>query len=228
MSQQFTNGSREYAQSYPKSYISTKPFNGEFYTYSTSLTAKLQTIGILAVSSASASICPAGRVLHLTGKKLIPGINDMTVLPLSLTAPTILFAVYDPISFLNGFIDLTSSTFAQYDQNVSNTIGNSVAFGGQGAKLNIGPSAQTGGDVGDASVGTVMLSGVAAGGGASITTSVYNSTTSKVFLTAISNLGGSGACSVYYSIPVGTPNTFNISSFGTAQLNTRVNWMVVN
>jgi len=146
-----------------------------------------------------------------------------------LNAPKTLFAVYDPVSFLNGFIDPSSSAFAKYDQNIPSALDTvDPSLAGQGAKLNVGPAATTAGNVGDASVGSVQLVGVAAGGGASVTTSVYNSTTSKVFLTGRSAGGGSGAFSVFYSNPVGVPNTFNISSFGNAQQNAVVNWMIVN
>jgi hypothetical protein len=83
--------------------------------------------------------------------------------------------VYDPISFLTGFIDPTSNTFAKYDQNLPNffdlgTSGSGVQWsgGGQAGELNLGDagtsaSLSTGDsfNAGYASVGQIVSDGSA-------------------------------------------------------------------
>lgn len=250
MSQVYTNGRNEYAQNYSKSYISIKPYNLEFYTYSMAVNAKFQSIGTLVLSAAgSATVCPANRVLHVTGKRLVPSINPMNVFPAgsplaTMTSPgKLLLSVYDPITFLTGFIDPTSTTFAKYDQNLPNSfdLGNQGSgtippLGGLGGvqvatKLYIGPASITsaGGDENDTnkSIGQVTVTGLSGGGAQTITTTAYNSTTSQVFLTAIAPPGGKNLYA-YYTIPIGLPNSFTISTSGISVLNSQVNWMVVN
>lgn len=62
-------------------------------------------VGTLAVlSTATAGNCPAGRVLHETGKKLFPGANP--------NVNDYLVSVYDPISMLTGFINPNQPFFS--------------------------------------------------------------------------------------------------------------------
>ena len=87
-----------------RSYLSSEPFNTAIYSYSTAL-VNLVYVGTLSLlSTATAGNCPAGRVLHETGKKLFPGanagINDYMV------------SVYDPISMLTGFINPNQPFFS--------------------------------------------------------------------------------------------------------------------
>lgn len=244
----YTNGNNEYAQSYSKSYVSLKPFNGELYTYSLSMNAQFKPTGTLVVSTAgSAALCPANRVLHVTGKRLVPGINPMSVFPAgsplaSTVSPgKLLLSVYDPVTFVTGFIDPTSTTFAKYDQNLPNSFNlgiqgaaepplGGLAGNGVATKLYVGPVATGSGNVGSSSVGQVTFppGSPAGGSGASVTTLAFNSATSQVFLTGISAGGGAGAFSSYYSVPAGLSNTFNISTNGTGLAGATVNWMVVN
>jgi hypothetical protein len=89
-------------------YISTAAFNSYFYTYTTSLTSSLDTVGTLsAVTGATASNCPAGRVLRENGRKLYPSANPGIT--------TYMVGVYDPITFLNGFIDPNAQVFQIYN-----------------------------------------------------------------------------------------------------------------
>jgi hypothetical protein len=127
-----------------KSIVSVTAFNNEFYSYTagTNPTTFTPTGVFSLVTGATATTCPAGRVLHLTGRKLYPDVNPMTTFVGALTAKKFLVSVYDPISFLNGFIDPSSSTFAKFDQNVPNffdlgTAGSGVTppLGGQGSKI---------------------------------------------------------------------------------------------
>ena len=169
--------SRNYQASTDKSLISTKAFDTEFYTYTTSTNAFGVTRGAFSfVTGATASTCPGRRVLHLTGRKLYPDVNPMdTFVGTALTSKKFLVAVYDPISFLTGFIDPTSNTFAKYDQNLPNffdlgTSGSGVQWsgGGQAGELNLGDAGTSASlnnadsfNAGYASVGQIVTDGSA-------------------------------------------------------------------
>jgi hypothetical protein len=137
----------DFQQRNDKTLVSTAAFQNEFYTYTASKNPAtgVTTGAFTLVSGATASTCPAGRVLHLTGRKLYPDVNPMTTFVGVLTAKKFLVSVYDPISFLNGFIDPTSNTFAKFDQNLPNffnlgTAGSGVvaSLGGDGVDVNVG------------------------------------------------------------------------------------------
>jgi hypothetical protein len=87
-----------------RSYLSTQPFNTVFFTYSTSLNDITYVGTFGSVTGATALTCPAGRILHETGKKLFPGanpgVNDYMV------------SVYDPVSMLTGFINPNNPLFS--------------------------------------------------------------------------------------------------------------------
>ena len=133
----------DFAQSSDKTIVSTKAFDTEFYSYRTALNATFQTVGIFSiVSGATPTTCPLGRVLHLTGKKLYPDVNPMNTFVGALTAKKFLVSVYDPISFLTGFIDPTSNTFASFDQGLPNFFntgrdGSGVEWSGGGRGVDI-------------------------------------------------------------------------------------------
>jgi hypothetical protein len=137
-----------------KSFITTQPFHTELYSYSVSRSDRppYTTTGVLVLNkSATPGQCPAGRVLHANGKRLIPDVNVMN----SFTVPTantiqekkFMLGVYDPVSMLNGYIDPTSATFAVYDKNrpasdyLLNATGATsealslLGLGGQGSRL---------------------------------------------------------------------------------------------
>jgi hypothetical protein len=144
--------SRNYQALTDKSLISTKAFDTEFYTYTVTTNALGVKRGVFSfVNGATATTCPGRRVLHLTGRKLYPDVNPMdTFVGTALTSKKFLVSVYDPISFLTGFIDPSSNTFAKYDQNLPNffdlgTAGSGVQWsgGGQGGELNLGDAGTT-------------------------------------------------------------------------------------
>ena len=193
--------SRNYQASTDKSVVSTKAFNEEFYTYRTSTSALGVTTGIFTfVSGATATTCPRGRVLHLTGRKLYPDVNPMNTFAggaAPLTAKKFLVSVYDPITFLTGYIDPMSNTFAKYDQNLPNffdlgTSGAGVQWpgGGAGAELNLADAGASdtignGGtfNAGYATVGQVT-SNTAATGSITVTSTAVTAN-SKIFITTL-------------------------------------------
>jgi len=227
--------SRNFQASTDKSLISTKAFHEEFYTYTVSKNTLGVTTGAFSfVTGATATTCPGRRVLHLTGRKLYPDVNPMNTFAgtypsggaAPLTSKKFLVAVYDPISFLTGFIDPTSNTFAKYDQNLPNffNLGNSASgiqwsSGGHGAELNLfdaGTSASlaNGGtfNAGYASVGQIQYDGLAgAVNGALITvTSPIVKSTSKIFLSFASTAAGTMTSIWVNSI---TDGSFVIASY---------------
>lgn len=143
-----TEGRGETSLNNAKSFISTDAFNNDFYSYTLGLNSSFVQAGTLGfVSGATAAKCPAGRVLHLTGKRLVPNVNPMNTFPagsgLATTKSPGVFMVsaYDPVSGLRGYIDPTSSKFANFDQNLPNffDLGTQSAtlplLGGKGGKL---------------------------------------------------------------------------------------------
>lgn len=138
----------DFQQRNDKTLVSTAAFQNEFYTYTAGTNpATFTPTGVFSqVSGATAATCPAGRVLHLTGRKLYPDVNPMTTfVGTALTSKKFLVSVYDPISFLKGFVDPTSNSFAKFDQNLPNffnlgTSGSGVvpSLGGDGVDVNVG------------------------------------------------------------------------------------------
>ena len=90
-----------------REYIATSAFNNDLWTYTVALNSKLVSVGTLSLlSTATAALCPANRVLRETGRRLIPGANP--------GINTLMVGVYDSVSGLNGLIDPNSPRFAVY------------------------------------------------------------------------------------------------------------------
>jgi hypothetical protein len=93
-----------------REYITTSAFNTDFYTYTTSMSpTTFETRGTLAanVSGATATTCPANRILRENGKKLYPDANPQI--------STYMVGVYDANSGLTGYIDPNSPKFSVYN-----------------------------------------------------------------------------------------------------------------
>ena len=91
-----------------RQYIATESFVNDFFTYTTSTDANGLTTGTFTqVSGATAATCPAGRVLRDNGKRLYPDAH-----------PNVSYAmigVFDPQTFLSGFINPNSPIFAMFN-----------------------------------------------------------------------------------------------------------------
>lgn len=87
-----------------RSYLSTEAFNTVIFSYSTSLVNSVYVGTLSVLSTATAGNCPAGRILHETGKKLFPGANNGVT--------DYMVSVYDPISMLTGFINPNQPFFS--------------------------------------------------------------------------------------------------------------------
>ena len=120
------NNHESFREQPSQAFISTQPFASEFYSYVVSRDSNLVSRGTFALvlSSDPKGQMPKARILHATGKKLIPKVNPMDFFPSgtgvsarTLSAPTLLTGVYDPVTGLKGFIDLASPSFVKYDTN---------------------------------------------------------------------------------------------------------------
>jgi hypothetical protein len=241
----YSNGRTDYAQGNAKSYVSTKPFKQEFLTYTVSTNSRFVIVGETGYVTSDDALCPAGRVLHVTGRKLYPGVNPGIT--------KFLLSVYDPITFLNGFIDPSSSTFAKYDQNLPNffdngptTNGSSIPpLGGQAGKLTLGDGADATTAVtvaynaGDATVGRLTITGAA--GTTQINTSGCRAG-SRIFLTPLNGVtqaftvraaGGASDVTIRvpmgYSVSNGSDGYFSITTVGASLSASPIfNWVIVN
>lgn len=89
-----------------RSYISTETFTSRFRSYRTYLD-KFERKGELLQVTEDDSLCPKGRILRENGRKLHPGANP--------GVGKYLVGVYDPVSFLSGFIDPNEHVFAIFN-----------------------------------------------------------------------------------------------------------------
>jgi hypothetical protein len=126
------------------SWISTTAFNDDFFSYTTTVNpTTFQTTGSLgAVTGADGSTCPAGRVLRENGKKLYPAAHN--------GVSTYMIGVFDPVSFLSGFIDPNSTIFAVYNSNKPASLDTTLLAGGvnpNGGAADLAPPIYTAGTV---------------------------------------------------------------------------------
>ena len=110
-----------------RSYISMAAYQNDFFSYTTSQNPRtFEITGALGpVSGATAGNCPQGRFLYENGKKLLPGVNP--------GVETYMVGVYDPVTFLSGYIDPNSQAFTVMSTDKSYQIqtfqGNNLVFG---------------------------------------------------------------------------------------------------
>ena len=181
---------KAYTNQVQKSFLTSQAFNTKLLTYTTSVNpTTFQTQGqLVANAGATAANCPTNRVLHATGRVLVPGVNPGVNSPL--------IGVYDPITGLNGFIDATDPAFAVYNTNMPTNydlgISSVIAtLGGQGANARIGldsgtltPATENGGvNAGNASIGEFAFSTITGRASTISVSSTQVLPTSRIFLT---------------------------------------------
>ena len=97
-----------------RSYIATENFKNAFFSYRREVLARV---------TEDETLCPAGRILRESGRRLFPGsspgINQYYV------------GVYDPITFLKGFIDPNGGIFAEYNTNKPNYLDDNYSDDGK-------------------------------------------------------------------------------------------------
>lgn len=93
-----------------RSYITLGAFENDFFTYSTTI-VNFETVGTL--TPVGGTDCPKGRFLYENGRKLYPGVHP--------GVSTFMVGVYDPVTFLKGFIDPNSKLFSPMNTDKSNS-----------------------------------------------------------------------------------------------------------
>lgn len=173
-----------------RSYITTGPFQANIFQYTTSTDPNtFQVTGTLtslaSVGTGTAANCPANRILVENGKKLYPSglavSNNTTYGAPNPGVTTYMVGVYDPASFLSGFIDPNSELFAPYNTDKPNYVPRGV--NPVGSTIDQGPPVYT---LGSVTAGTT----VSAGTSISATTTVTAGT--QVLAGTSIGYGGSG------------------------------------
>jgi hypothetical protein len=192
-------------------YIATSTFSGNFFTYATALnTTTLLTTGTLSAVTATATNCPAGRILRENGRRLFsnadPGVS------------TFMVGVVDSVTGLSGFIDPNASLFQNYTGARAAELADGLDYSvGAAGSNHRGPSVFTLGNV-IAGVQLQSAAGVSAIAGSNLT---FNATTSQYYLyTLASNTSVLGAAPVPpagTSVYVSFSNAFTMSN-GTTGL----------
>jgi hypothetical protein len=173
-------------------YIAAVAFQNYLYDYVQIKNDLGQVTGgslISPIPGATALTCPAGRILQPNGKKLFPGGSSLGV-------STYMIGVYDPVTFLSGYIDPNSPYFAPMGTDKSYQIqtfdanGNIVyGINPNGGAADQGPPVETLGDStfgGNVEIaGTLDVDGlITANAGIDVTSGDINVTTGDVTVTA--------------------------------------------
>lgn len=104
-----------------RSYISTEPYNGNFFTYTvtTGPSPQFKKMGALSsVNGATSLNCPAGNILRENGKKLFPDAYPGVT--------TYMVGVFDILNNLSGFINPNDPVFAPFNGDRPNYLKDSV------------------------------------------------------------------------------------------------------
>ena len=101
-----------------RSYITSGAFNEHFYTYSINESDVFNPIGSLVPVTSDPGLCPSGRVLRETGRKLYPGVHP--------NITNMMVMVYDDQTLLKGFINPNYSLFSVFSTDKSYFISNST------------------------------------------------------------------------------------------------------
>ncbi len=162
-----------YLQSPRIQYISVSAFHNDIYQYTTSVNpTTFATTGSLTslatVGTATATNCPANRILRANGKKLYPpGLVTANSTAESVGpypgVTTYMVGVFDPVTGLSGYIDPNSQAFAVYNTDKPEYIPRginpngstvdqgppvySLGLGQFGTNLNVGTFISTGGSI---------------------------------------------------------------------------------
>jgi hypothetical protein len=179
-----------------RSYITTTTFHNDIFAYTTSFSyTTLTTTGTLTslatVGTATAANCKAGTVLRENGKKLYPP-GMVTANSTTFNgAPnpgitTYMVGVYDPNTFLSGFIDPNSKLFAVYNSDKPEYVPRGINANGN-AEIDQGAPVYTIGSITGNSVTATTT--VTAGTGVVATAGQVRAAT----VTALTTITGTGA-----------------------------------
>ncbi len=130
---------RENRKTPTRQYIATAAFNSYFFTYTltTDPNTFVQT-GSFSAVTADASKTPKGRILRETGERLFPGQSGVN---------TLMVKVFDPYSFLSGYIDPNAEVFAVYSTDKNGWVEDAYENNAASGTRHKGPSMYTAGDI---------------------------------------------------------------------------------
>lgn len=147
-----------------RAYITTTTFQNDIFQYTTTTNpSTFEVTGTLTslatVGTGTAATCPANRILVENGKKLYPSglaiSNNTTYGAPNPGVTTYMVGVYDPGSFLSGFIDPNSQVFAPYNTDKPNYVPRGVNPNGN-TTIDQGPPVYT---LGSVTAGTTVTAG---------------------------------------------------------------------
>jgi len=240
--QTHSEGKGDFAQGGNKSVKATAPFNNDFYTYTVTMNSSFQKVGTFTLVTSDAAQCPVGRVLHFTGNNLVPGVHPMNTFVGGLSTAGVaspgkfMLKVYDPVTFLSGFIDPTVGIFSRYDQNLPNfydlgTTGANPPLGGPDGRVSASQAANT------SITGATATGAVAAGSASSGSITYAGTLTTSV---VVSTTAVTSTSIIMLSWGAGTPTQFNqwvsaksaLTSFtislSSAMTAGTTNWVIIN
>ena len=191
-----------------RQFVSAATFENDLFSYTTTTnpTTNVTTGSLTApITDATASSCPAGRILRDNGLRLYPGVNP--------NVNTYMIGVYDSVTLLSGYIDPNSPVFAVYSTQLPAFYDNGVDPGPQGLP-DEGPPVYTNGNIISVSGDIVTETGsitaatsITAGTGIVSTTGQIRAAA----VTALTSLSGSGGLAAQ-SIDPTLGEIFTISS----------------
>jgi hypothetical protein len=149
-----------------RSYLTTRAFNNDFFTYTQSQNATTYAYEYTLaanITGADSTTCPAGRFLRETGRKLLPGANG--------GVNTLMVGVYDPVTGFSGFIDPNSEAFTIMNTDKSANIETIVGGANSVSVFGLNPNGSTS----DLANPVFTRGDVIALGGATITGNIVSS-----------------------------------------------------
>lgn len=181
-----------------RQYISAAPFNNDMflYTVSTNSITLEDNIGVLTVVGATATTCPAGRILRENGQKLYPSGANPGI-------STFMVGVFDIVTSLTGYIDPNSPVYAVYSTDLPSFYANGKNPNPNGP-ADAGPPVYTNG-----AVVASTLSVYATGSISSLTVSSINGQTPN------SGGGGGTQTNTYSTL---SASTFTVSTIAFSTL----------
>lgn len=155
------NGTTSFLNTPRRAYITTTTFQNDIFQYTTTTNPTTFVVtgtltSLATVGTGTAATCPANRILVENGKKLYPSglaiSNNTTYGAPNPGVTTYMVGVYDPGSFLSGFIDPNSKVFAPYNTDKPNYVPRGVDPNGN-TTIDQGPPVYT---LGSVTAGTTL------------------------------------------------------------------------
>ena len=167
------NGTTSFLNTPRRAYITTTTFQNDIFQYTTTTNPTTFVVtgtltSLATVGTGTAATCPANRILVENGKKLYPSglaiSNNTTYGAPNPGVTTYMVGVYDPGSFLSGYIDPNSKVFAPYNTDKPNYVPRGVDPNGN-TTIDQGPPVYT---LGSVTAGTTVTAGTSVIAGTSL------------------------------------------------------------